>query len=601
MARTAADDDYARALLLLISYLYNHHNSKVMVLIDEYDIPFQNALHLRDYAKTQGAKNEGGQLVEDLRKFFGVFLGSALKDNDKLEKCFMTGVVRIAGAGVFSDLNNLDVWTILDEPFSDSFGFTETDLSDLLEQVGKKEQLAEYSKWYNGYQFGRQIIYNPWSVIKALDRNKFAAYWLETSNNELIHSMLLNPKTQQEAQEINSTIAQLITKTEVKTTLQSGLIFDSRTQSLEHLWILLLSAGYLKVSHIEQIPDSDSLICTIAIPNIEIENIYKTIFRDWLQQNADVIASSPLIEHLLKGEAEQFCKELKHIFQKVLSSRDAPQSKDENESSRYEAFYHGFMVGLLALSLEKNHHKVLLKSNRESGSGYYDLVLEPKKSDDKIYNKVVIFEFKRAQDIQSLKNEAQIALKQIKDKKYPTDMEEHGIREVVCIGMAFYQRSLQDKYELYDCQQKKYLQIPTVTSSSLKMGESSSSRRLEHSFSSFKKAPAVSLPQPIQSPLSSTAVSESTSTKKPFTSTYLQKSEAPASTAKSSFSLSDSHHQQGKDSQPQSPDTLDMPPRKKTKKEDEKIKLSDTNSANSDDDFQTPPQKKDKKKMKGGK
>ena len=166
-------------------------------------------------------------------------------------------------------------------------------------------------------------------------------------------------------------------------------------------------------------------------------------------------------------------------------------------------------------------------------------------------------------------------------------MEEHGIREVVCIGMAFYQRSMQEKYELYDCQQKKYLQIPTVTSSSLKIGESSNSRRPAHSFSSFKKAPAVSLPQPIQSPLSSAAVSESTSTKKPFTSTYLQKSEAPASTAKSSFSLSDSHHQQNKDSQPQSPDTLELPPRKKAKKiEGEKIKLSDTNSANSDDDFQ---------------
>jgi len=345
IARTAADGDYAQALLLLISYLYAYHNSKVMILIDEYDVPFQNALYLRDYAKTQGAKNEGEQLVEDLRKFFGVFLGSALKDNNKLEKCLMTGVVRIAGAGVFSDLNNLDVWTILDKPFSDSFGFTETDLSDLLEQLDKKGQLTEYSKWYNGYQFGTQTIYNPWSVIKALDRDRFAAYWLETSNNELIHSMLLNPKTQQEAQEINSTIAELIIKAEVKKTFQSGLIFDSRTQSLEHLWVLLLSAGYLKVAHIEQVSDSDSLICTIAIPNLEIENIYKTIFRDWLQQNAHVIASSSLIEHLLKGEAEQFCKELKHIFQNVLSSRDAPQSKNEDESSRYEAFFYGRAVG----------------------------------------------------------------------------------------------------------------------------------------------------------------------------------------------------------------------------------------------------------------
>ena len=470
IARTAFDDDYAEALKLLISYLQTHHSCKVIVLIDEYDVPFQNAIHLRDYAETEEARAAGQQFLKDVESFFRVFLG-ALKDNPKLEKALMTGVVRIAGGGIFSDLNNMDVWTILDNPFSDSFGFTENELIPLLGQINQAEPekiqqlggIEQFRKWYNGYQFGTQIIYNPWSVMKALDRDEFASYWLETSNNNLIHSMLINPKTQQQAQEINTTIAELVTKTEVKKSLTSKLIFDTRTQSIEHLWILLLSAGYLKAAHIERVPESDSLICTIAIPNLEVGNIYKTIFRDWLQQKAQVTASSPLIEHLLKGEADLFCRALKDVFGKTLSSRDAPQTKDEDEASRYEAFYHGFMVGLLALSLEKNHHKVILKSNRESGDGYYDLVLEPKHVHDKVYHKGVIFEFKRATERGKLKTEAQGALQQIKQKNYVTEMEQRGVGEIVCIGVAFYQRSLEAKCQVYDAKQKKYVELAAVS------------------------------------------------------------------------------------------------------------------------------------------
>jgi len=545
IAETATDDVYQKALLLLISYLYTHHNQKVMVLIDEYDVPFQNAIHLRDYGKSSKA---GEQLVEDLRKFFGVFLGGALKDNKELEKCLMTGVVRIAGAGVFSDLNNKRVYTILNTPFDDGFGFTEMELTDLLQQAGKIDELGSFRAWYNGYQFGGKIIYNPWSVMCCLESGEFISHWLETSNNNLIYSMLLHPKTTQDSKEINSVLAGLISGQNVQKIIDTSLVFDSRVQETEHLWIVLLSAGYLSgTQHVANRAGKTQI--KLKIPNNEVQAIYEQVFVDWLKNKHAITADSPLIEYLLKGEAEQFCKELKNIFQKVLSSRDAPQTKDEDESSRYEAFYHGFMVGLLALSLEKNHHKVLLKSNRESGSGYYDLVLEPKDSDDKIYNKGVIFEFKRAQDSKNLRIEAQSALKQIKDKKYPSEMEERGIREVVCIGMAFYQGNLQEKYELYNCQQKTYLPITAVAASS-----------------------------------------------KLLTSTYSHPPKATAPIAKKR-SLSESLQQQSEDVRSKSPDTLEMLPRKKAKKTgDEEIKPSDAAYTNSDDDFEPPLKKKGKKK-----
>ena len=402
IARTASDDEYEQSLKLLIYCLYTYHNQKVIVLIDEYDVPLQNAIHLCDYGKAPEASE---QFAENLRRFFGIFLGSALKDNPALKKALMTGVVRIASAGIFSDLNNMDVWTILDNPFSDSFGFTETELIQLLEQINQEEPeriqetkgIEQFRVWYNGYQFGTQIIYNPWSVVKALDRKKFGSYWLETSNNNLIHSMLLNPKTLEDTQEINSTIGGLISGQKVEKIIDASLTFDSRIQDIDHLWVLLLSAGYL--SGLQTLSAKPGKVkVELKIPNSEVQTIYEQVFIDWLKQRHHITGASPLINHLLKGEAELFCKALKDVFEKILSSRDAPNTKDEDEASRYEAFYHGFMVGLLALSLEKNHHEVLLRSNRESGSGYYDLMLEPKNINDNTYYKGVIFEFKRAAD-----------------------------------------------------------------------------------------------------------------------------------------------------------------------------------------------------------
>ena len=171
-----------------------------------------------------------------------------LKDNKVLETCVMTGIIRIAGAGIFSQLNNVDVWTVLDEPFSEFFGFTQEELDQLLIETGKTSESKQFTDWYNGYEFGGKIIYNPLSVIKCLDRSEFSSYWLDTSNNMLIYDSLLHPRQESDKRKINEAIAILISGNSIEKSVKKPLIFDKNLDTLEHLWILLISSGYLKVT-----------------------------------------------------------------------------------------------------------------------------------------------------------------------------------------------------------------------------------------------------------------------------------------------------------------------------------------------------------------
>ncbi len=463
----ANDASYKDGLRELIEFVYRHYNNKkLIVLIDEYDVPFQRAIHQGLYGKEDTDK----EYLKEIKSLFSVFLGDALKGNDKyLEKCVMTGIVRIAGAGIFSQLNNLKVHTILDKPFSGCFGFTKMEVEHLVKEVlinypKVEEFMVALEKWYNGYRFGDEIIYNPWSVIRACDDllqqnikdiNHLNCYWLDTSNNELIRDKLLNCRTTEEEREVNELIATLISGKEAEKTLNSNLIFDSRIESIEHLWVLLLSTGYLNIVANERTAD-DQLKCKLAIPNREVRVIYTQVFRDWAKKKG-ISSDSPLIKYLLEGNAEDFCKELDGIFKKIVSVRDtiekqpgkkgSKEEKKTKDDETFEAYYHGFMVGILALSLNANYHKVMLTSNRESGYGFYDLLLEPKSVNDQTYNKAVIFEFKHCHEEKDLEKEAKLALKQIKEKEYETNLKERGVKTIVLIGVAFHKKKLKYKHE----------------------------------------------------------------------------------------------------------------------------------------------------------
>lgn len=436
----AEERDYKNALNHLIANLRRHFNQRVIVLIDEYDTPFQRAIHTGLHLK------DNGNYFENLKILMGTFLGEGLKDNEDLENCVMTGIVRISGAGIFSQLNNVDVWTVLDEKFSEHFGITEKELELLLKDANRKSEIKQFSHWYNGYQFGKTIIYNPFSIIKSLDRNNFDSYWLDSSNNQLIYDSLLKPQGEIERLEINQTIASLMAKNDVTKIISNSLVFDSKINSMEHLWTLLISAGYLKVKSAIRINDTTKATCTLQIPNQEVWNIYNDVFTLWIKEFG-IREDSSLMNHLLSGNAEKFCEELKRFFIQVISFRDISEKQIfTDQDAKYEAYYHGFMVGMLGLSMYRS--KARLISNRESGYGYYDLVIEPRDIQDPIYNKAIIFEFKRAESDENLSHVAEAALAQIKKNHYATDIFARGIKQIVIIGAAFCGKQLETCYEI---------------------------------------------------------------------------------------------------------------------------------------------------------
>ncbi len=457
--KKAATDDYMASLKKLMKYLHRHFDERVFVLIDEYDTPFQQAIHQKLTSKRNPDDNKV-DYFESLKTLMGTFLGDGLKDNEDLETCVMTGIVRIAGAGIFSQLNNIDVWTVLDKPFSDFFGFTQEELDKLLVETGRTSESKEFAYWYNGYEFGDKIIYNPLSVIKCLDRDEFANYWLHTSNNMLIRDSLLKPRQESDKRKINEAVAIWISGKAIEKTVDKDLTFDNNLNTLEHLWILLISSGYLKTV-ISKRSASDKLDFSLQIPNQEVLCLYRNIFVEWLN-TFGVDEDSPMIQHLLRGKAEDFCVSLQKFFIESLSVRDGIVSQTEDE--KYEAFYHGFMAATLGLSMNKTH--VILRSNREDGYGYYDLLLSPKDPNDFIYNKAVIMEFKRAEEKEDIVKAAEEAFSQIITKEYKTNIIERGVKAVVFMGIAFRGKQLEFRHETYSVDKLKLKKLDKQESES---------------------------------------------------------------------------------------------------------------------------------------
>ena len=461
--------NYKEALKKLLNYLHRHFGERVYVLIDEYDTPFQQAIHQRLKSNSKPAtiqNNEETKKIDyfdALKTLMGTFLGDGLKDNKDLETCVMTGIIRIAGAGIFSQLNNVDVWTVLDEPFSEYFGFTQEELDQLLLETGKTSETKQFTEWYNGYEFGGKIIYNPLSVIKCLDRSEFSSYWLDTSNNLLIYDSLLHPMYESDKRKINEAMAILISGNSIEKSVKKPLIFDKNLDTLEHLWILLISSGYLNVT--SKTLTLNNLDCSLKIPNQEVLCLYQDVFVEWLN-TFGVDKDSSMIQHLLRGKAEDFCLELQKFFLVTLSVRDSFKgTAKQNEAERYEAFYHGFMAATLGLSLSKTH--AVLKSNRENGHGYYDLMLSPRDPHDRVYNKAIILEFKRAEKDENVGKAADEAFEQIIKKEYYTNIVERGVKEVVLIGLAFYGKHLEFKHETMSTNKLKIKKIPEQATESM--------------------------------------------------------------------------------------------------------------------------------------
>ena len=395
--------DWESSIKNLSRYLYEYYGKKVIILIDEYDTPMTSAW------------NEG--YYEKSRRFFKSFYSNALKDNEYLEFSVVTGILRVAKEGIFSGLNNLKTYTVLNNKYAESFGLIETEVKNALEYYGLEQNIEKVRKWYNGYKFGNIQIYNPWSIINYLDEKEINVYWINTSDNRLIHSAIENSN-----KELFDELKDLFNNETTEQTVMASSNMDN-LKDPEEVWQLLLFGGYLTVE--EKVAMNEY---ALKLPNYEV----KTFFKDMFVQNLGGFSRfKEMIKAFKNFEFDRFEKLLNDILLVSMSYHD---------TSKTEKPYHTFILGMM-LYLD-NEYTVL--SNNETGYGRNDLALNPINKRNVGY----IFEFKVAKTEEELEIKVKEALNQIEHKKYPVMLKEKGVKEIVYMGMAFYGKKVKVKHKV---------------------------------------------------------------------------------------------------------------------------------------------------------
>ncbi|WP_341752931.1 MULTISPECIES: AAA family ATPase [unclassified Candidatus Tisiphia] len=410
-------NDLKDSLRVLSEVLYKHFGQKVYILIDEYDTPINSS-----YIKFGNKPDEFEQVLELFRGMFG----SSLKSNPYLEKGIITGILRVAKANLFSDLNNVSEYTLLDKKFAKFYGFTQAEVDDLLTKVPLNTEAEEVKYWYNGYSFGGEIIYNPWSIMQCLsNEGKLNHYWLDSGGTSLIDKTLLSDEMQEDLQNlaagnsIISTITKQISFSDINT--RSGL------------FSLLLFSGYLNPTAIEPAKD----IYELSVPNKEVEYIYETRLLQWVSSKLQIDSSRyySFASLLPVGKIEEFKEKLQELLLNATSFHQTGEKKAE-------LFYSGFMLGLInTLSLG-----YIIDSERETGSGRADIVLLPKigKSDN-----AIIIEYKICKSPDILESVAKEGLDQIVRKKYEAKIKEHShVQKIIKIAMAFCGKEVALEYQI---------------------------------------------------------------------------------------------------------------------------------------------------------
>ena len=397
---TLNEVEYTRALLNLSRMLEKHHQSKVVILIDEYDTPIQQG-HSRGF-------------YNEVITFMRNFMSGGLKDNPSLSFGVLTGILRVSKENLFSGLNNPVVNSVLDEKYCEYFGFTTEEVIDMADYYGQHEKLEELREWYDGYRFGNTEIYNPWSVTNYFHNNcQPKPFWANTSDNEIIREIMtsLTP-------EIAEDLVALIQGQTVQTSLNMDVIYPRIIDGPDSIFSFLLIAGYLK-SVKAAVETEFGTFVELALPNKEIRRVYNTEILFWLRGTLDGNVMQELEKALYLNDGIKLKESLRKYMLTCISCFDGAS----------EAFYHGMMLGLVA-GMSTRYY---IHSNRESGEGRFDLVLEPKVAS----LPGIIMEFKASKEETTLLALAKDALKQINDKNYDTDMQDRGIHEIVKYGIAF--------------------------------------------------------------------------------------------------------------------------------------------------------------------
>ena len=386
----------------LSEYLSRYYGKPVMLFLDEYDVPLQTA-YVEGY-------------YEEAVKFFKTFYGTTFKDNQYLQKTVLTGVSRVAKESIFSGANNFKVFTVLDDEFSDDFGITEKEMDKIIEDFEVQDEKEEIKKWYDGYIIGHtEGIYNPWSILNYLTDRKLMPYWVNTSSNDLIKLILKNSAT------VKEKIEQLLRDEEIEVPINLETVIVGIEQNEENIWGLLLGTGYLKVTGVVDLAMG---VYKVKIPNYEIKFLFQNIIRDWFNDKVIGNNLNTILKDLVTLKLDEFEQKFKVLVRQMFSFMDVGENTAEN-------FYHAFVLGML-VGLKDSYY---VNSNRESGYGRYDIMLEPK---DKNGNSFIMeFKVYRKEKEKDINDTIESAKKQIEERKYEENLQEKGFTNITKMVFAF--------------------------------------------------------------------------------------------------------------------------------------------------------------------
>ena len=408
------DYEASDSLKSLSYYLFRYYGKRVIILLDEYDTPMQEA-YVNGY-------------WEDLVLFTRNLFNSTFKTNPYMERAIMTGITRISRESIFSDLNNLEVVTTTSSKYADCFGFTEAEVFEALDKFNLSDRKQEVKQWYDGFTFGNQTdIYNPWSILNYLDKKQFGTYWANSSSNGLVGKLI-----REGSKELKVSFESLLQGESITTEIDEQIVYDQLNEDEQAIWSLLLASGYLKVKHFKAyLSDFGEWKqeYELQLTNFEVRTMFRTMVKKWFVSAVSVY--NDFVKALLLGDVDAMNDYMNHVAEITFSSFDTGKKLSKSEPER---FYHGFVLGLI-VDLAGRY---VLTSNRESGFGRYDVMLEPlyPNRDDGIILEFKVFQPKKEKD---LEDTVKVALKQIDEKRYEASLIAKGIEKerIRKYGFAF--------------------------------------------------------------------------------------------------------------------------------------------------------------------